>query len=297
MDTQSIAESDADLPDLINNNGWATGSFVDVSTLSMVADVFKTAGADWVIERCQQGQSHLIVLTQWCDLAIDEIEKEPNVEFILAESATQKKDAIQFLLSYRALQLECKSAGTILEFNTHNRVTVSKAVFRHLRRDSRALSFEEMIKLTAWIGSRYKRVPLPNALVRRMSFRDNAVKKSVDELSKHLFEIRANVTPNGKELKDGERYTVVLYLISKNAQLPEKAAKAFDKFKSWANSLQSKDVVVQVHLKSGDEVTYSQMRSLYPIDLDAFTYSAKGNLKGLLPADMTLLNDALLPEG
>jgi hypothetical protein len=258
-----------------------------------LADVFKAAGADWVVERCQQGQCHLIVLTQWCDLAIDEIEKEPNVEFILADSVTHKKDAIQFLLSYRALQLECKSTGTILEFSTHNRVTVSKTVFRHLRRDSCELSFDEMIQLTAWIGSRYKRVPLPNALVRRMSFRDSAIKKSMEELSKYLFEIRASVTPSGKELKDGEKYLIVLYLISKTTSLPEKAAKAFDKFKSWTNSLESKGVVVQVHLKSGDDVTYNQMRSLYPIDLDAFTYSAKGNLKGLLPADMTLLHGEL----
>ncbi|MCE1182866.1 MAG: hypothetical protein LWW81_11275 [Rhodocyclales bacterium] len=272
------AEHERNIAAAIHRAGWRTGSACSSDTLAWHRDKMPT----WVRERVD-GQSGLFVpfvSSQACDLVNARFSDEPHVEFILGLLDASENPGIASNKSYRRLQLR-HPTKRFVEFCVHDRWYAPRAELLNLHQDtSLDLDWRTGIDLARWLGSRHSRYPLPNALAERMQY--NNKRDWLKRLTAEVDEIRIRVTPPDQELGPDDPYNVVLHVIARR-QLTSKASEAFDKFKTWMESLSG--ITAQVRLEAADKFSYLMIKDTHRLDLDALTYGYFDGPKGALPAN------------
>lgn len=238
----------------------------------------------WLMETVRESPEYLwvpFVCSQGCDLVCGKLADEPFVEFILGRLQMPQDPGIALTRSYRRLQLPHQMP--FAEFRASHRWLVDRRNLLDLPRAERFdLGWETGIQLGKWIGGKYSRYPLPNALVKRMPLTDAKRRDWLKKLNAEVAEIRILVTPPDLELADGVNYNIVLYVIAKQT-LSSKANESYDKLKKWLQDLPG--ITAQVHLVSGDKFSYATFHETHRVDLDDLTYGYFDGPRGAVSLD------------
>lgn len=276
------SEHDQQVAAAIHHAGWRTGSACSVDATALAWHMERMpAFVRQQVEGKPEGLWVPFVSSQACDLVNGRLSDEPHVELILGCLDVPENAGIAPNKSYRRLQLR-HPTKRFVEFRVHDRWLLPRGDLTNLVGSSELdLTWDRGIDLARWIGSRYSRYPLPNALAERMQYNSGARRDWLKKLTAEVEEMRIVVTPPDVELAAGDKYNVVLYVITKNG-LSVKATESYDKFKDWLTGL--KGLTAQVRLESADTFSYATFKATHRLDLDALTFGYLDGPSGALPA-------------
>lgn len=225
------------------------------------------------------------VASQACDLVNGDFTAEPNVEFILGQRGVTEDPNLALRKSWRRLQLRHPN-GEFVEFCFHEMWTVPRTMLVELpvARDL-DMAWHQGIDLAKWIGGRYSRYPLPDALVQRLQLNTEKPRRWLKVLTEDVEEIRIQVTPPDRELPADEAYNMVVYVIQVVRGLTTTKAKdAYDNLQKWLNGRAG--VSVQVRLVTPDAFTYAMMKNTHHFDVDGITFGHSSGPKGATGIEM-----------
>jgi hypothetical protein len=123
-----------------------------------------------------------ILISHDCDITEDNLEAEPYVEFILAETVDGADPNRTHAKSPHLLHLPILLAGdsATLQFEANKKGRIRKDVLPGCPDDRITLPEESIKILRAWLASRYRRAALPDALTHHLS----AIRETLQELGR-----------------------------------------------------------------------------------------------------------------
>lgn len=143
------------------DNLWRQGGLLGV-------DAFERLGIEAPSGHCFGA----IAISHDCDLANDNIEVEPCVEFIFAIKVGGLNGNYRFAKNPRKLHVEIDhEGGNALELLATNKFSLKKELLAELEIDPNAsLSVEDVRVLQSWLAARYRRQAMPDDFVDRLKF-------------------------------------------------------------------------------------------------------------------------------
>ena len=132
------------------------------------------------------GANLAVAISHDCDIANDNLDAEPAVEFIFARIVDKQDGNFTLGKNPRTLHLSYTRDGKpiFLEMIASRRVTVSKDILAEIQPDRTYEPIDSRHVLQSWLAARYRRHALPNSLVDRLRevFRhiDKEGKKNAD---------------------------------------------------------------------------------------------------------------------
>ena len=271
---------DTEIAKAILEAGWRTGCACEPSSL----EFHKQFMPSWLRERINKDTESVwvpFVSSQACDLVSGRLSDEPHVEFILGKLTDLENSNIALRRSYRRLQLR-HPTRKFAEFSIHDRWLIERTRLIELSNSKELdLEWNVGIDLSGWIGSRYARYPLPNSLAERLQYNTGKQRDALKKLTSVVDEIRIIVTPPNAELKEGENYNIIFYVIH-SQPFDEKSNKNFDTFKEWIQK--QKGITAQIHLEPAATFSYSLFKRTHRLDLDSITFGYLKEPRGILPA-------------
>jgi hypothetical protein len=152
---------------------WKQGSVVP-------AETFVTLG---IVQGGPESSDILIVISHDCDLAEDDLEIEPFVELLWAQTVPSAEPDFTHAKSPNTLDLEIRFEYGVraLRLKAYSRLTLPKSKLSGVQPDSRFV-FDEKSRgiLQSWLAARYKRAALPDALYSHLS----AIRRTLQEIGK-----------------------------------------------------------------------------------------------------------------
>jgi hypothetical protein len=274
----AVPDPNAEIAKAIGDAKWRTGSACSPAAFDMFRQFMPSAA----LARMDADNSRLwipFVASQTCDLVNGDFTAEPNAEFILGQRGVIENPNLALRKSWRRLQLRHPN-GEFVEFCFHEMWTVPRTMLVDLPAAlDLDMAWNQGIDLAKWIGGRYSRYPLPNALVKRLQLNTEKPRRWLKALTDDVEEIRVQVTPPDRELLDDETYNMVVYVIQTARGLTTTKAKdAYDSFEKWLNGRAG--VSVQVRLVTPDTFTYAMMKNTHHFDVDGITFGHSGGPKG-----------------
>lgn len=111
-----------------------------------------------------------VAISHDCDIANDNLEAEPAVEFIFAHTIEQQDGNYMHGKNPRILHLDYNHEGTtiVLELLAAKRVMVPKDILASIQSDQTYDLISSRQVLQSWLAARYRRHALPNSLVDRL---------------------------------------------------------------------------------------------------------------------------------
>jgi len=161
-----------------------------------------------------------IAISHDCDIANDNLDVEPAVEFIFACILEQDNGNFTYGKNPRILHIDYKHDGQIVFFEllASKRLILHKNILENLQPDETyKLNTHSGQILQSWLAARYRRHALPNSLVDRL----RAVFKHIDDKGKKnsagILSFRLSYDPED-ELPPEEPYELsisIVYIIDK----------------------------------------------------------------------------------
>jgi hypothetical protein len=154
-----------------------------------------------------------VAISHDCDIANDNLDAEPNVEFIFARILEQHNGNYTNAKNPRVLHLEYKHDGQTIwiELIASRRIVVQKNVLEVLQPDQ-AYSLTTSQILQSWLAIRYRRLALPNSLVERLRPVSTYIEKEGKRNSSGILSFRLSYEPQD-ELPLEEPYELWLSII------------------------------------------------------------------------------------
>ena len=277
-------DPNAPIAKAIGEAGWRTGSACSPRAFDVLRQ-FMPAAALARMDADQHALWIPIVASQTCDLVNADFAAEPNAEFILGQRGVKEDPNLALRRSWRRLQLRLPD-GEFVEFCFHEKWIIPRRMMADLPAAlDLDMTWHQGIDLAKWIGGRYARYPLPDALVDRLQLSSEKPRQWFKALTNDVEEIRIVVTPPDRELEADETYNVVVYVIQTAARLPTtKATNAYDSLEKWL--MNRPGVTAQVRPVTLDTFTYGMMKNTHHFDVDAITFGYAGGPKGATGIDM-----------
>ncbi len=256
--------------------GWRQGSVIrklDLPALTKLDNIDETV---------------VILISQSCDIANNNIKEEPFVEVLVCKSIDSSNGNFTFNKNPRKIHTELllrTSDGDVfssqfVESLAFRKILVPKAFFVGKIPDEDIMMEEEQLNhLKNWLSARYTRSALPTEFNNRVNAADkkDKRKKKAKSLNKHLSGLYVEITPD-VEIEENENYSVnLLGLLSP----------AFDgKIEEVKTSV---DEIAGIFRKAGMEVT-SAVRKEDQVSVAVFR-----RFKRLYYDDLSLRNGIRLP--
>lgn len=161
-----------------------------------------------------------VAISHSCDIANDNLNLEPVVEFVLARPIETRDGNLSGAKNPRRLHLRTSPRGEsqYLELEAGNKFTISKTeLVSHEPDTDYKLETGEFEVLQAWLAARYRRQALPDALVERLK---PVFKKMETQGGKHPQAILGywlNYEPR-EELPEAEPYEVWISVVYSTEQ-------------------------------------------------------------------------------
>ena len=280
----AVTELNTDVAKAIGDAGWRTGSACSPEAFVALRP-FMPAAALARMDGDQHALWIPFVASQACDLVNGDFTAEPNAEFILGLRGVKENPNLALRRSWRRLQLRHPD-GEFVEFCFHEKWTIPRGLLVQLPSAlDLDMTWHQGIDLAKWIGGRYGRYPLPDALVQRLQFNTDKPKRWLKALTEDVEEIRIQVTPPDRELLPGTPYNMVVYVIQTVRGLStQKAIEAYDNLSKWLAA--RTEVNVQIRLVTPDTFTYAMMKNTHHFDVDGITFGYSAGPQGATGIDI-----------
>lgn len=241
--------------------GWRQGSVVKKQDMP---DLLALIGEDGT-----SSDAHLIVASQSCDIANNNIESDPNVELMIARPITQKDGNLTYNKNPRQLHTELKifTGNTDLfsyesiEIRIAERILVPKEHLANFSPDDSAqLETDQLESCVNWLSARYNRPALPTVFNNRISHADPKAKlrKKAKALNDKLSGIYVEIIPFD-ELPEGKNYTVnLLGLVTEinEGEIPQ----AENSLAAIASILTAANMEVKTAVRSEADISLAQIK-------------------------------------
>jgi hypothetical protein len=165
------------------------------------------------------GTNLAIAISHDCDIANENWEAEPAVEFILAGNVAEKNGNYTYGKNPRTLHLEYEHEGKpiILELVASRRIRITKIELDSIQPDETYKLTTARQVLQSWLAIRYRRHALPNSLVERLREVSKHIEKEGKKHSQGILSFRLAYDPVD-ELPPEEPYELwlsILYITDK----------------------------------------------------------------------------------
>lgn len=237
----------------------------------------------------------VVVTSHDCDLAIDDMRFEPDVEVIVGCLQSEPNGNFSWAKSPRTLHVEVThdDAAVFIELVATSKCLVPKKELAAFVPDAAwSMSGQALSTLRSWLAVRYNRVAFPDPFVDKLT--DSKVKtglaKLIEPIHKNLSAVYFDVD-NGQELdrSDGSAYELKIVLVYPPGEYPEETADEIDKLVVKVEGLFAKrhyekdtDKWNGVHLKScmaisEDDLPVSRAKLLNEWRYEHMTLKDEGN--------------------
>jgi hypothetical protein len=170
-----------------------------------------------------------VAISHDCDIANDNMDAEPFVEFVYAKRIEEKNGNCTNGKNPRILHLnyKCGEDAIFLELLALNKFTVSKSDLGKVQPDEAYELTSSHQVLQSWLSARYRRHALPNSLVDRLREVFGYIEKEGKKKSDGVLSFRLSYAPM-HELSPAEAYELWLYIVYVTDQ---------DKYESMAEKM------------------------------------------------------------
>jgi hypothetical protein len=155
-----------------------------------------------------------IAISHDCDIANDNLDAEPVVEFVFASILERCDGNYTYGKNPRILHLDYACAGNLvsLELLASQRLTVQKDKLEAVQPDATYELTGSRQILQSWLSSRYRRHALPNSLVDRLRNVFEYIEKNGKKNSSGILSFRLSYSPE-YELPPEEPYELWLSIV------------------------------------------------------------------------------------
>ncbi|WP_444921333.1 hypothetical protein ACJJID_02420 [Microbulbifer sp. CnH-101-G] len=257
--------------DAVKANGWGLGKFFTTesasNTVNLIADEHKA------------GSNIFIAVTHDCSVIMPSLEKEPYLEYLSVSPIDKENGQFTNARNIRHLHFEVEVEGELrwYEATMGMRGFVSRASLDECSIDERyKLTDASMIILKRWLANRYISQTFPdkfNHLTRKLVEGSKAplIKAFNTEIGKACNSIFISLTPDDRDIQDGESYGVIIALLFREELAIEIGRESMDEFGARVQSiLESVDGLdpVKVHALAETDATYSEIVKMSRWQLD-----------------------------
>jgi hypothetical protein len=155
-----------------------------------------------------------VAISHDCDIANDNLDAEPAVEFILARIIEREDGNCTYGKNPRTLHLRYEHEGKpiILELVASRKVKIAKTILEAIQPDETYILTSARQVLQSWLAIRYRRHALPNSLVERLRSVSNYIEKECKKNSEGILSFRIAYDPV-EELPPDEPYELRLSIV------------------------------------------------------------------------------------
>jgi len=223
-----------------------------------------------------------VAISHSCDIANDNLDDEPAVEFILAWRVEQKDGNFTYGKNPRTLHLDYEYMGNTvtLELIASKKKTVQKSSLEKIQPDVnyRLIGTRQVQVLQSWLAARYRRPALPSSLFERLRYVSKDIEKAGKRNPSGILFFRLSYEPEG-ELLPEEPYKLdlhIVYTIDKNEHHKMAEDLAQELLLQFPESLRKTKEHGLVDLKckavSEIEFTVREMRDTIPYRAEHLSY-------------------------
>ena len=267
----------------LEQNGWQQGSlFSDADATNICANIGVTINQPFV----------LIVASQSCDIANNNLELDPHVEVYAARLIEKPEGNYQHNKNARLLHTKFiqrqpgagMSSEKYIEIKAFEKHFVPKALLQGFVPDTdKQMEEYDVRNFADWLAARYSRPALPTAFNNRIDAADprGALRDKVKKANSVLSGMYVEILPFA-ELNDTEQYQVNL-LGTVPADFDGDLIKAEAALTKHAEILRAANMDVTQRLLKEDEISLALIRRFKRFYYDDLSYRADT----LLPVEVT----------
>lgn len=221
-----------------------------------------------------------IAISHDCDIAHEDLDTEPAIEFIFARILDQHDGNYTYGKNPRILHLDYTRNGQTIwiELIASRRAIVQKNSLEVIQPDQ-TYSLITLQILQSWLAVRYRRIALPNSLVERLRFVSTYIEKKGKRNSSGILSFRLSYEPQDELLPEEpyELWLSIVYVTDK-AEYAAMAADVAQNLKTeFPNLLEKKKDGGTVDLRkceavSETEFTLRDMRDTVEYNLEHLSY-------------------------
>ena len=221
-----------------------------------------------------------IAISHDCDIANDNLDTEPAIEFIFARILDQHNGNYTYGKNPRILHLDYTRNGQTIwiELIASRRAMVQKNSLEVIQPDQ-TYSLITLQTLQSWLAVRYRRIALPNSLVERLRYVSNYLEREGKRNSSGILSFRLSYEPQDELLPEEpyELWLSIVYVTDK-AEYAAMAADIAQNLKTeFPNLLEKKKDSGTVDLRkceavSETEFTLRDMRDTVEYNLEHLSY-------------------------
>jgi hypothetical protein len=155
-----------------------------------------------------------VAISHDCDIANDNLEVEPSVEFILARIVNKRDGNCALGKNPRTLHLSYtqEASSIVLELSALRKIAIPKDILVKLQPSSAYQIAEPVYVLSSWLALRYNRHAFPNSLVERLKPVFSRLEEAGKKNSIGILSFRILYEPK-EELSPDEEYILWLTIV------------------------------------------------------------------------------------
>jgi len=258
------------LGDDLENAGWRQGSIIRLGDVSALLD------------KDPDENLYLIVGSQSCDIANNNLASDPHLEVSIARSIPTLNGNYTFNKNPRIHHTTLLSEGPIpasitklyVEINAYEKVFIDKQKFSNLEPDKKiSLTVNELHHYVQWLGARYTRPALPTEFNNRLIASSEDNKKIAKKVAKELSGIYVEIIPD-REIAVDEKYTVhLLGLVS--ADFENNIEEIKEKLEPLKGMMEKANMEVKLFVRKEDEVSVAMIKRFKRFYYDDISFRKK----------------------
>jgi len=246
--------------DELEKRGWRQGTIVQQTDNKEILELLNFPHEDDLI---------LIIASQSCDIANNNIEDDPYIEVSIARCIDKSNGNLTHNKNPRSLhsslQIHTEDTDIVrkqnIQLKAFDKLIINKGYFKHLTPDRNCLlSDSELEGYVAWLASRYSRPALPTEFNNRIATIDpkSKLRKKAKGSNEQLSGIYVEINPD-TELPKGENYSVnLLGLVS--AEFEGDLEKVEIALNEYAAIMRQANMNVVAVLKKENEVSIADIK-------------------------------------
>ena len=221
-----------------------------------------------------------IAISHDCDIANDNLEDEPYVEFIFAQTIEEYDGNLTYGRNPRTLHLNyiCGEEPIWIKLKSSEKFVVKKDLLETIEPDNNYI-LNSIEHLQYWLAIRYKRIALPNSLANRLKFVNSYIERRVRTIPASILSFCLAYDPK-HELSPDEPYEIKLSIVytvdlPNNSSTAENIAQELrDRFPSLLERTREFGTVdlSQCDAVSEEEFTLSDLRETVELRLGHLSY-------------------------
>ena len=268
----------------MRDTSWRQGSV-------LAADAIASLG---LVHSSPDAQICVVVISHDCDLANDDLQREPDVEVIIGRHPSRIEGNFSWAKAPRTLHVDvlCEDVETPVELIATDKILIPKERLAAFEPDTRYMfSGQSLSVLRSWLGVRYNRAAFPDLFVNKLSEfnTDKKIVRAIGPKAGLLSAIYFDVD-DGQEVDhtDGSSYLLKIVLVYPPGDDPDQVATEIEGLEDSISKLFTSTyfdepsgawkgiALVACMSISEDDLTVSQARQLTQWRLEYMTLKEAG---------------------